>query len=29
LREENPDAKSFYEDLLWSLINSKQFLFVR
>jgi hypothetical protein len=24
-----PAAKSFYEDLLWSLINSKQFLFVR
>ncbi len=24
-----PDAKSFYEDLLWSLFNSKQFLFVR
>jgi hypothetical protein len=23
------DAKTFYEDLLWSLINSKQFLFVR
>ena len=24
-----PDAKSFYEDLLWSLFNSKHFLFVR
>lgn len=24
-----PDAKSFYEDVLWSLMNSKQFLFVR
>jgi hypothetical protein len=23
-----PDAKTFYEDLLWSLINSEQFLFV-
>lgn len=23
------DAKSFYEDMLWSLFNSKQFLFVR
>lgn len=28
-RAESPDAKSFYEDLLWSLINSKHFLFVR
>jgi hypothetical protein len=26
---ESPDAKAFYEDLLWSLLNSKQFLFVR
>jgi hypothetical protein len=26
---EAPDAKAFYEDLLWSLINSKHFLFVR
>jgi len=26
---ESPNAKAFYEDLLWSLINSKQFLFVR
>jgi hypothetical protein len=29
LRAEIPDAKSFYEDLLWSLMNSKHFLFVR
>jgi hypothetical protein len=28
LRREAPDARSFYEDLLWSLLNSKQFLFV-
>jgi hypothetical protein len=26
---EAPNAKAFYEDLLWSLINSKHFLFVR
>lgn len=26
---ETKDAKVFYEDLLWSLLNSKQFLFVR
>jgi hypothetical protein len=26
---EAPDAKAFYEDLLWSLINSKHFLFIR
>lgn len=26
---EAPDAKSYFEDLLWSLINSKQFLFIR
>jgi hypothetical protein len=26
---ETSDAKSYYEDLLWSLINSKQFLFIR
>ncbi len=26
---EAPHAKAFYEDLLWSLINSKHFLFVR
>lgn len=24
----NPDKKAFYEDLLWSLINSKHFLFI-
>jgi len=29
LRAEATDAKSFYEDLLWSLLNSKHFLFVR
>jgi hypothetical protein len=29
LRAETPDAKAFYEDLLWSLVNSKHFLFVR
>jgi hypothetical protein len=29
LRAETEDAKTFYEDLLWSLVNSKQFLFVR
>jgi hypothetical protein len=28
-RAEATDAKSFYEDLLWSLLNSKHFLFVR
>jgi hypothetical protein len=28
LRADAPDAKGFYEDLLWALINSKQFLFV-
>jgi hypothetical protein len=28
-RGEATDAKSFYEDLLWSLLNSKHFLFVR
>jgi hypothetical protein len=26
---ETKDAKSFYEDLLWSLLNSKHFLFIR
>jgi hypothetical protein len=26
--EDSPDRKVFYEDLLWALINSKQFLFV-
>jgi hypothetical protein len=29
LHTESADAKSFYEDLLWSLLNSKHFLFVR
>lgn len=29
LVDEAPDAKTFYEDLLWSLINSKHFQFVR
>jgi hypothetical protein len=29
LLAEAPDAKSFCEDLLWSLLNSKHFLFVR
>jgi len=29
LRAETGDAKGFYEDLLWSLLNSKHFLFVR
>jgi hypothetical protein len=28
-RAEGADAKMFYEDLLWSLLNSKHFLFVR
>ena len=28
-RAEASDAKVFYEDLLWSLLNSKHFLFVR
>jgi hypothetical protein len=28
LLAESGDAKGFYEDLLWSLLNSKQFLFV-
>ncbi len=28
MRAHAPAAKTFYEDLLWSLINSKQFLFV-
>jgi hypothetical protein len=25
----SPSPQVFYEDLLWSLVNSKQFLFVR
>lgn len=29
LAAEAPDAPTFYQDLLWSLLNSKQFLFVR
>jgi len=29
LLKESPSPKEFYEDLLWSLLNSKQFLFVR
>jgi hypothetical protein len=29
LLAQSPDAASFYQDLLWSLINSKQFLCVR
>ena len=29
VRGETADARSYYEDLLWSLMNSKQFLFVR
>jgi hypothetical protein len=29
LLAEAPDARTFYEDLLWSLVNSKHFLFVR
>lgn len=29
LLKSSPNAQTFYEDLLWSLINSKQFLFVR
>jgi hypothetical protein len=29
LRAATPDARAFHEDLLWSLLNSKQFLFVR
>jgi hypothetical protein len=29
LLAEAPDAKAFYEDLLWSLMNSKHFLFIR
>ena len=29
LRAEATEAEAFYQDLLWSLCNSKQFLFVR
>ena len=29
LRSEARERKAFYEDLVWSLLNSKQFLFVR
>ncbi len=29
LLKESPNPKEFYEDLLWALMNSKQFLFVR
>jgi hypothetical protein len=29
LRAQAPDRRVFYEDLLWSLLNSKNFLFVR
>ena len=29
LLKESPSPKEFYEDLLWALMNSKQFLFVR
>ena len=28
LRADAPDEKSFYQDLLWSLLNSKGFQFV-
>jgi hypothetical protein len=28
LLAESPNPKTYYEDLLWSLLNSKQFLFV-
>lgn len=27
--KESPNPKEYYEDLLWALVNSKQFLFVR
>ncbi|MDP7278154.1 MAG: hypothetical protein QF363_21925 [Planctomycetaceae bacterium] len=27
--KQSPSPKECYEDLLWALINSKQFLFVR
>ncbi len=29
LLKQSPNPKEFYEDLLWALMNSKQFLFVR
>ena len=29
LLKQSPSPKEFYEDLLWALMNSKQFLFVR
>jgi hypothetical protein len=29
LRGQAPDRRAFYEDLVWSLLNSKHFLFVR
>jgi hypothetical protein len=29
LLAESPTPRAYYEDLLWSLINSKHFLFVR
>ncbi|HEV3006595.1 MAG TPA: DUF1549 and DUF1553 domain-containing protein [Pirellulales bacterium] len=27
--DQSPDPKTFYEDLFWTLVNSKQFLYVR
>ena len=29
IRARGGDRKAFYEDLVWSLLNSKHFLFVR
>jgi hypothetical protein len=29
LRAQSPNRRTFYEDLMWSLLNSKNFLFVR